>query len=323
MAAGPVSVPAPAARGRPASGRRPEVTVVITCHNHGRFLRDAVDSVSRQTFRDFEVIVVDDGSTDDTPAVAPALPEIRYIRQEQAGLSAARNTGWRASRGRYVAFLDADDRLLPEALRVGTTCSESNPDAALVSGHYVVIDAAGAQVSHRYRPCVAADHYQALLRSNYIGMHAAVLYRRETLERHGGFDPSLPAAEDYDLYLRVARQEPIVCHPEVVAEYRWHGANMSLDSGLMLSATLRVLARQRRHVRGNPALVQAYHEGVAFWRRLFGEPLLDEVGTRMRARAWKRTACLLDVALQYYPGGLARRAMRFTMRVLTGRVSPG
>lgn len=296
---------------------------MITCHNHGRFLRDAVDSVSRQTFRDFEVIVVDDGSTDDTPAVAAALPEIRYIRQAQAGLSAARNTGWRASRGRYLVFLDADDRLLPEALRVGTTCSESNPDAALVSGHYVVIDAAGVQVSHRYRPCVATDHYQSLLRSNYIGMHATVLYRRETLERHGGFDQSLPAGEDYDLYLRVARQQPIVCHPEVVAEYRWHGANMSLDSGLMLSATLRVLARQHRHVRGNPALSQAYREGVAFWRRLFGEPLLDEVGTRMRARAWKKTVRLLGVALQYYPGGLARRAMRFTRRMLTGRVSLG
>lgn len=294
----------------------PEVTVVITCHNHAHFLPDAIDSVRRQTFRDFELVVIDDGSTDDTAAVAARYRDARYVWQAHAGLSAARNTGAREARGRHVVFLDADDRLLPAALQIGMECAARHPDAAFVSGHYVVIDRHGHRVSDRRRQCVTASHYEALLRVNYIGMHATVLYRRETLERHGGFDESLPAGEDYDLYLRVARVEPIVCHPGLAAEYRWHGANMSLNSELMLTATLRVLHRQREHVHGHARLVEAYREGVSFWQRLFGEPLLDELARRVRARSWGSVARLLGVALRHYPHGLAWRAGRFTRRLI-------
>ncbi|MGH7367268.1 MAG: glycosyltransferase [Candidatus Rokuibacteriota bacterium] len=293
------------------------VTVVITCHNQARFLRSAIDSVREQTVTDHELIVVDDGSTDETAAVVASAPGIRSIRQTNQGLSAARNAGWRAGRGRFVCFLDADDRLLPSALRAGLACATDQAGAAFVSGHYVVINAAGVQTSARHRPCVMADHYQALLRSNYIGMHATVLYRRETLERHRGFDPSLPACEDYDLYLRVARREPVRCHPEVVAQYRWHGTNMSRDSALMLRTALQVLDRQRAHVRGDAAQRQARRGGVAFWRRLYGEPLLDEVSRRVRARApWSETARMLVVLLRCYPLGVARRAARVARRRL-------
>ena len=295
----------------------PAVTVVITCRNHAHFLPDAIDSVQRQTFRDFELIVVDDGSTDATAAVAARYPDARYVWQAHAGLPAARNAGVRAARGRHVVFLDADDRLLPAALRIGVECAARNPEAAFVSGHYAVIDRDGHRVSDRRRACVIASHYEALLRVNYIGMHATVLYRRETLERHGGFDESLPASEDYDLYLRVARVEPVVCHPELVAEYRWHGANMSLNSGLMLTATLRVLRRQREHVRGHARLEEAYREGVTFWQRLFGEPLLDELARRARSgRAWAAAVRLLGVALWHYPHGLTWRIGRFTRRLI-------
>jgi len=298
----------------------PLATVVITCRNHGHFLRDAIDSVQRQTFRDLELIVVDDGSTDDTPAVAATLP-VPYIRQPHAGLSAARNTGWRASRGQYITFLDADDRLLARAIQAGVACAESHPEAAFVSGHYVVIDGAGARVSSRFRPCVTSDHYRALLARNYIGMHATVLYRRAALERHGGFDCALPASEDYDLYLRVARTDTVVCHPEVVAEYRWHGGNMSLNADLMLSATLQVLGRQREHVRGNPLLARAYREGTTFWRRLFGESLLDDMAASARAGQWTRAARLVALSLRYYPLGFALRTARFGRRVLGHRVA--
>ena len=160
---------------------------------------------------------------------------------------------------------------------------------------------------------MASDHYRALLRANYIGMHATVLYRRETLERYGGFDESLPACEDYDLFLRVARQSSILCHPAIVAEYRWHGANMSLNSELMLRTTLHVLGRQREHVRGNAGLEEAYQEGVVFWQRLYGDPLLEELVMRLRTdRSWRIAAHLLVVLLRYYPRGLVRLLGRVT-----------
>ena len=298
--------------------RRPEspaVSVVIPCHNHGRFLRDAVESVRRQTFGDFEVIVVDDGSVDDTQAVAAQFPDIHHICQTHQGLSAARNTGWRASRGRYLVFLDADDRLLLHALRAGVDHVMAHPSAAFVSGHYVMIDADGVQVAKRDRPCVTSDHYGALLRSNYIGMHATVVYRREALSQFGGFDPALRACEDYDLFLRMARRAPAVCHPDVVAEYRWHNGNMSRDNALMLRSALGVLGRQWRHVRGHRSHEDAYREGVAFWQRLFGESLLDDVATRVdTGAAWGTTVRMLAVLLRYYPRGLARRVARVARR---------
>lgn len=295
----------------------PAVTVVITCRNHAHFLPDAIDSVRRQTFQDFELIVVNDGSTDDTATVASRHRDVRYVWQAHAGLPAARNAGLREARGRHVVFLDADDRLLPSALQIGVECAASHPDAAFVSGHYTVIDRDGHRVSDRRRAFVTASHYEVLLRVNYIGMHATVLYRRETLARHGGFDESLPAGEDYDMYLRVARVEPIVCHPEFVAEYRRHGANMSLNSGLMLTAILRVLRRQRGHVRGQARLEEAYREGVAFSQRLFGDWLLDELARHVRSgRSWAAALRLLRVALWHYPQGLVGRVASFTRRLI-------
>ena len=300
----------------------PAVSVVITCHNHGRFLRDAVESVHRQTFKDFEIIVIDDGSVDDTPTIAAKLQGIRCVRQANQGLSAARNTGWQASRGRYVVFLDADDRLLPDALQSGVAAALASPEAAFVSGHYVVIDADGVQGMINHRPCVTSDHYGALLRSNYIGMHATVVYRRETLSRIGGFDPSLRACEDYDVFLRIARAATVACHPDVVAEYRWHGANMSRNNSLMLSSALRVLRRQRPHVRGRAAYEVAYREGMAFWQGFFGEQLLDDVATRVYGGAsWGPTIRMLTVLLRYYPRGMGRRVARVARRLArTGRL---
>lgn len=293
----------------------PVVSVVIPCHNHGGFLRDAVESVRRQTFEDFEIIVVDDGSVDETPAVASPLPDVHHIRQAHQGLSAARNTGWRASRSRYLVFLDADDRLLPNALQAGVDHATAHPAAAFVSGHYVTIDAAGVQIGKHDRPCVTSDHYGAMLRSNYISMHATVVYRRDALSQFGGFDPALRACEDYDLFLRMTRRAPAMCHPEVVAEYRWHGGNMSRDNALMLGCALDVLGRQWKHVRGDRAYEAAYREGVAFWQRLFGEQLLDDVGTRVdTGAAWGPTMRMLGALLRYYPGGLARRTARVARR---------
>jgi glycosyltransferase involved in cell wall biosynthesis len=295
----------------------PIVSVVICCHNHGRFLRDAVESVRRQTFGPFEVVVVDDGSVDETPTITAGLEGIRCVRQTNQGLSAARNTGWRVSRGRYVVFLDADDRLLPQALQCGLDAALAHPAAAFVSGHYTIIDAEGAQTGIIHPPCVTSDHYAALLRRNYIGMHATVVYRRDTLSRFGGFDASLPACEDYDLFLRVARQAPIVCHPHVVAEYRWHGGNMSRNNALMLRSALSVLARQWPHVRGHRSYEAAYRDGVAFWQRVFGDALLDDVADRVYGGAsWPTTLRMLAVGLRHHPRGVARRAVRVARRLV-------
>src|SRR3954454_11041164 len=119
------------------------VSIVIPCHNQARFLAEAIDSALEQTHPPAEVIVVDDGSTDGTRAVVAGRPDVTYIAQANAGLGAARNTGWRAAGGACVVFLDADDRLLPHALSAGLACLDRYPRAVFCAGHYDLVDDAG------------------------------------------------------------------------------------------------------------------------------------------------------------------------------------
>lgn len=248
----------------------PPATVVITCYNHGRFLAEAIESVLTQTFRPVEIIVVDDGSTDDTAAVCQRYPTVRTIYQDNAGLSAARNTGLGAARGDLVAFLDADDLLAPEAIATGVTALADNPAWAFVYGGHIGVDA-GRRPIWEQRPEQGAKDYESLLRRNGIGMHATVLYRRAVLQKVGGFDTSLRASEDYDMYLRIARDHPIGSHDRVVAEYRRHESNMSENPERMLRSSLAVLAAQKPTSQAERA---ARSDGMAFYQHGYGVPLV-------------------------------------------------
>src|ERR671913_400837 len=134
-------------------GKAGFVSVVIPCYNQAHFLGEAIDSVLSQSYTDFEVIVVDDGSQDDTQGVASTYvdedPRVRLVSQENRGLAGARNRGLAESRGEYVVFLDSDDRLAEAALEVGVRELEANPDCAFVSGQYRAIAVDG---SHLWRP---------------------------------------------------------------------------------------------------------------------------------------------------------------------------
>src|SRR5918998_6058271 len=218
-------------RGLPKERRRPSVaglvSVVIPCYNQAHFLGEAIESVLAQSYPNFEIIVVDDGSTDDTSEVAGSYPKVRLVRQENQGLSGARNAGLARSEGEYVVFLDADDRLLPEALETGLEYLDAHPECAFVHGHYryITVDGLPLYNSERPQPVIAEDrHYAELLHNNYIAMLATVMYRRAVFESVGGFDTSLSACEDYELYLRIARRFLVCSHEKLIAEYRLHDA---------------------------------------------------------------------------------------------------
>ena len=127
----------------PEAAARLGVTVVITTYNHAHFLGEALASARSQSHAPEEVIVVDDGSTDDPAAVVARFPGVRLIRQDNKGLAAARNTGWRATKSRFVVFLDADDRLMPDALVANLRRFEEQPESAFVYGGYRWIDVGG------------------------------------------------------------------------------------------------------------------------------------------------------------------------------------
>jgi glycosyltransferase involved in cell wall biosynthesis len=150
-----------------ASDTQPLASVVIPCYNQGRFLPDAIESARHQTHGAVEIIVVDDGSEDDTRAVARRYG-VQYIRQRRAGAPAARNTGLRESRGEFLIFLDADDRLLPQAVATGIEWLGRRTDWAFVTGHVRLMTEDGSPAGVPPQNHVDPTSFVDLLRSNYI-----------------------------------------------------------------------------------------------------------------------------------------------------------
>jgi glycosyltransferase involved in cell wall biosynthesis len=280
------------------------VSVVIPCYNQARFLGEAIESVLSQSYPHFEIVVVDDGSTDNTSEVASRYPGVRCIRQENQGLAGARNAGIRHSRGSYLVFLDADDRLLPDALAVGLKELKKHPECAFVSGYHRLIAFDGSPLPTSPQTPIEGDHYETLLRSCYISTPAAVMYQRTMLEYVGGFDTSVSPSADYDLYLRLTREYSVYQHGEVVAEYRRHGTNMTRDLALMLEAESTVLRRQRKYMRGRNQY-KAYKAGISHSQQHFGEPLVAEMLDRARKREWRGALSGMLVLACYYPRGFA------------------
>jgi glycosyltransferase involved in cell wall biosynthesis len=231
----PIRTPAPEER----------VAVVITTFNDTEFLADALRSVFAQTHAADQIIVVDDGSDQSPAHFLEGFPNVVLIRKQNGGLASARNTGLRHTTSGLICFLDADDRLKPGALAAGLACFRSCPEAALVYGGHHRIGRDGSERGpDNFKP-PGNDPYATLLAGNVIGMHAAVLFRRDILLALGGYDEQLRRGEDYDLYLRIAQQYPIASHPQIIAEYRWHGNNMSRDTAQMLATILSIHDKHR------------------------------------------------------------------------------
>ena len=269
-----------------AGHEHPVVSIVVVCYNQAQYLGEAIESALAQTYQFVEILVVDDGSTDETAQVAAAFPRVHYLHQSNRGLPAARNTGLRRSTGEYIVFLDADDRLLPDAVQQGMHCFGDFPDSAFVSGSYRNMFSDGSPAPTDPQQLVEADHYCHMLQGNYIGMHAGVMYRREKIAAVGGFREDLRACEDYELYLRVMRNWPVRVHSGIVAEYRQHDTNMSKDRTLMLKSVLSVLESERRQIR-NPRLRKALKRGCRVWKDYYGALLLDD---------WRRSPRIRDMA---------------------------
>jgi GT2 family glycosyltransferase len=300
----------------------PDVALIVTSYNHAHFLAEALDSALRQTRPFAEIIVVDDGSTDDTAAVVARYPQVRYFRQENRGLAAARNSGLNQSGSELVVFLDADDLLHPTAVEAGLRCFEAHPGARFVYGSFRYIQLTGEASSVVLAKDCGQDAYLALLRDNFIAMHATVMYRRAALLAVRGFNEQLHACEDYDLYFRVARGGKVARHGAVVADYRRHGNNMSRNARLMLATSLGVLRSQWPHVRGDRERQRAYRKGVRNWQTLYGTKWAGEIAHRLRSGAPKAAVaaeiCGLVTRAPYalvanqgrVYRGLARKALR-------------
>ncbi len=280
--------------------RSPKVSVIIPTYNHGRFIGEALESVLAQRYQDFEVIVVDDGSTDGTRAlVAAYAPRIRYHFQPHAGAASARNTGLRMSSAPYVAFLDSDDTWAPEKLALQVVYLDAHPQFGAVFTSYLVTDEEGKPlgVEPRRFPYTQSP-FENLLIWPYGSMHVAVV-RRACLERVGGFDETLAIAEDWDLWLRVSQQCGLANLDQPLATYRQSAGSTS--RGTQRQQAPAMFRRVVDKVFADPARLQHLSRGEV---------------NRLQRRAYASLEITVALMLQGSPWPHIRAAARLSPSVV-------
>lgn len=223
------------------------VSVVIPTYNCGQFLAAAIDSALCQTHKKFEVIVVNDGSNDDTSEVVrPFLSRINYIVQQNRGLSAARNAGIRESKGDFIAILDADDIWIPTKIEKQLKLFATNHKLGVVGCNGFYVDADGTVIGDFAKPCYSkTQQLRALVLKNFVSGGSEALIKKECFLRIGLFDEQLKSAEDWDMWLRIAQNYEFDFVRESLVKIRIRVNSMSAsgNSDKMLVNELRVVSK--------------------------------------------------------------------------------
>ena len=262
---------------------KPLVSIVIPCYNCERFVGEAIESAMAQSYSPVEIIVVDDGSIDNSREVIARYP-VRLFCIDHQGVSAARNRGIDESAGEFLLFLDSDDRLLPNAVACGVKILTDHPDVAMAVAGHNLITVDGQIIRTRLKLSCLEDSYEHLLLTNFIECTSSTVFRRSMFPVSMGFPVGLEGAEDYELYLRVVREHPIRCTGEVVTEYRQHGGSSSRKNAeKILVNTLRALRLQKPYIIRNIRYRAAYYRGWWSWTRKYGRQLTREVASASSA----------------------------------------
>lgn len=230
------------------------VSVIIPCYNHAHFLPHALRSVLAQTYADWESVIVDDGSTDNTHEVALAFQDsrIRYLYQENKGLSAARNVGIRAAQGQFLAFLDADDEWEPDFLIQCLSVLQARKDLIGVYTLNSFIDLSDQYLIKSNGECVSENEFrQRNLEGGFFPVHAALI-RTVIVHRIGGFDEQLTSEEDWDFWIKASSQGDLSCVALPLARYRVHPGSMSTHAERMRDNAITVLTKYFGPPEGDP-----------------------------------------------------------------------
>jgi glycosyltransferase involved in cell wall biosynthesis len=274
----------------------PQVSVIIPTYNRAGLLATAIRSVLDQTFSDFDLVVVDDGSDDSIDEVVKAVNDerVRSIRHEQRrGGAAARNTGIRNTDGEFVAFLDDDDEWYPQKLARQVSllrCSNSNVGAVYTG--YEVVNRDTRKVCGRKVPMHRGDISSALLEGNAIGTTSCLLLRRSCFEGVGMFDESLPSFQDYDLWIRLSRAYYFDYTSECLLNYHVHSDKVWTNPHLIREG-LDILVEKYGTSRAFRKTCSRYYLSVAFQ--------FCEMGKSVKAReAVRRAISLYPLDARHY-----------------------
>lgn len=285
----------------PAAQTPPLVSVVIPTYKHARYIEETLQSVFAQTFTDFEVIVINDGSPDDTAAVLQPWVDsgrIRYREQINAGQSAARNTGIRLARGEFIALLDDDDLWPEDKLALQVERLRRHPEVAVTYGY---VRGFGTQEFRDPRsPGDAGDLKEVLLRRNVITSPGQALIRARDLRAIGGLDETIRGADDWDLWISLSHHGTFDYTEHCTLQYRLHENNASRDSRYMFNALIRVL---HKHLGATPfsSKWRSWFECRRFVGRLTGTPEMDRARAARCERRMRKVFRHLGRAVRYDP----------------------
>ena len=277
----------------------PSASILICLYNAERYIGDTLDSALAQTYRDFELIVVDDGSTDGSRAVLQRYtdPRLRVLRQANQGAAAALKAGLEAARGLYIAPLDADDLWTPDHLTAHVKELEARPEIALTFSWFRVIDDRGRDMgitSNHYRGTIG---FTGLLRDFVIGATSNAVIRKSAIYLAGGLDPNIPHLYDLDLCLRIAfsGHQNIAAIPRESMRYRRHSGQISKDFEVVKLEWTQVIEKLRRLAPQTVAEAEGvarsnmnrYFAGLAYEASQYGEALrLLRSGFQYAPSAW-------------------------------------
>ncbi|MGH7771047.1 MAG: glycosyltransferase family 2 protein [Candidatus Binatia bacterium] len=285
----------------------PVVSVVVPTYNRSIYIRETLDSVLRQTFSNFEVIVVDDGSTDETETVLrPYLDQIRYIRQENGGAAAARNSGVRNARGAFIAFMDSDDLSTPHHLESLYNFLTQNRDYAMVIGNGAYLEGE----FHNRRTVISLRVARRLEKKGVtvgdvfdgrVVRLQGTMMRKSALEEIGLLDEWFRLSYDLDLALRLIKNQRIGFINEVVYLYRKHAGNISADDELRSRESLRALDKLTADYPEAPELIgrRAFFNLYAHRYYRLAKALAAKGHIKGASEAIRKAASLCPFSLKY------------------------
>lgn len=294
----------------------PQVSVVIPAYNSMAYIPETLGSVLKQTLTDFEVLIINDGSTDHIVSWASQIadPRVKLICQENKGVSEARNTGIKQAQGEYIAFLDADDLWEPTKLEKQIQCFESKPEVGLVYTWTLWVDREGKSTATVTAAHTEGDVWEELLLGDVVGNGSSAVIRRSCFNNVGLFDPELSGTADCDMWARIAAHYSLAVIKEILVYYRQHPSGMSRDYDKMAQNSRLTIEKKFVRVPFELLYLRPRAYGHAFlwlaWK------IMSDGGTVDRVNYYARQSVLHYPQLRYSAKFLRLQIVLILIRLL-------